>query len=171
MAKAKMHVLEPKPHAEDVNIGLERKDRKEIATQLSGILADTYKLLIKTHLYHWNVVGPLFYSLHKMTEEQYEALFKATDTIAERIRAIGFLAPVSNVSGLVDTTEELSDEMPSARQMVENLVSDHEEALRKMRETAVMAEEKEDIVTHDMLIAQMSFHSEAAWMLRSIVTE
>lgn len=168
---AKMHVLDPKPHVDEINIGLKQEDRKEIATQLSGILADTYKLLIKTHLYHWNVVGPLFYSLHKMTEEQYEALFKATDTIAERIRAIGFLAPASKVGDLVDVTEGLTDEMPSARQMVENLVADHEDALRKMREAAVMAEEKEDIVTHDMLIARMTFHSEAAWMLRSIVTE
>ena len=35
----------------------------------------------------------MFYSLHKMTEEQYEDLASSIDELAERIRAIGFSAP------------------------------------------------------------------------------
>ena len=30
-----------------------------IATGIANVLADTYRLLFKTHGYHWNVEGPL----------------------------------------------------------------------------------------------------------------
>ena len=79
----------------EVNPGIEREDRKQLAHQLSKSLADTYTLFMKTQSFHWNVAGPLFYTLHKMTEEQYEDLYEAADDIAERIRAIGFPAPGS----------------------------------------------------------------------------
>ena len=81
-------VLKPKTHAEKMDIGLTAADRKEISAGLSEILVDTYRLLIKTHIYHWNVVGPLFHSIHVLTEEQYNTLFEATDIIAERVRAL-----------------------------------------------------------------------------------
>ena len=62
---------------------------------LSEILVSTYKLTIKSQIYHWNVVGPLFKSLHELTEEHYNALFEAADIVAERIRALGHLAPAT----------------------------------------------------------------------------
>ena len=93
MSKAQK-ALDTKPREENVNFGLDDKARETIAQNLSAILADTYALLVKTHIYHWNVVGPLFHSIHEMTEEQYNDLFKATDEIAERIRALGYRAPV-----------------------------------------------------------------------------
>ena len=76
-----------------INIGIEEKDRQEIADGLSRLLADTYTLYLKTHNYHWNVTGPMFQTLHQMFETQYTELSTAVDEIAERIRALGFPAP------------------------------------------------------------------------------
>ena len=59
------------------------------------MLADTYTLYLKTHNYHWNVTGPMFHTLHLMFETQYNELTLAVDLIAERIRALGALAPGS----------------------------------------------------------------------------
>ena len=84
-------VLDVKSHIEDLDLGID--DRKRLADSLAKIVADTYVLLVKTQGYHWNVVGPLFVSLHKLTEEQYEDLFEAADELAERIRALGHPAP------------------------------------------------------------------------------
>ncbi|MCB0966441.1 MAG: DNA starvation/stationary phase protection protein, partial [Ilumatobacter sp.] len=53
-----------------IDIGISDADRKEIAAGLSKVLADTYTLYLKTHNYHWNVVGPMFNTLHLMFEEQ-----------------------------------------------------------------------------------------------------
>jgi starvation-inducible DNA-binding protein len=41
------------------------------------VLADSYQLMIKTQGVHWNVAGPAFYSIHKLTEEHYNNLFEA----------------------------------------------------------------------------------------------
>ena len=81
-------VLKPKATVEKLETGID--DRESLAKALSACLADTYILMVKTQAYHWNVVGPLFYSIHKLTEEHYENLFAAADEVAERIRrAIG----------------------------------------------------------------------------------
>ncbi len=67
----------------------------KVAEALSKVLADAFTLYLKTHNFHWNVVGPMFHTLHLMFEEQYNELWLAGDAIAERIRALGCTAPGS----------------------------------------------------------------------------
>lgn len=163
-----VEVLQPKTRRDKMNVGLTDADRKELAQGLSDILASTYQLLIKTHVYHWNVVGPLFHTIHTLTEEQYNELFEATDIIAERIRALGHHAPAGKGK---EQTVTLNASGRSALEMVEDLISDHEEAVRKMREVGTAADEKGDLVTADMLTARLTFHEKALWMLRATIAE
>lgn len=86
--------------AAQINIGIAEKDRKKIAEGLSRLLADTYSLYLKTHNFHWNVTGPMFNTLHLMFETQYNELWTAVDSVAERIRALGYPAPGSYSSSL-----------------------------------------------------------------------
>ena len=65
--------------AMEIDIGIDKKDRKAIADGLSRLLADTYTLYLKTHNYHWNVTGPMF-------QTQYNELWLAVGLLAERIR-------------------------------------------------------------------------------------
>jgi len=169
MAKS-AKVLDTKSRDVQVNTGIDAKSRKAVAESLSAILADTYALLVKTHIYHWNVVGPLFHSIHVMTEEQYNDLFKATDDLAERIRALGYRAPVAGNKG-ADIVVELGADSKSAHDMVADLVEGHEAAIRKMRDAAEQAEEAEDFVSHDMLVGRMTYHEKVVWMLRSVVAD
>ena len=80
-------------NVEHLDTGLDSKTRTKFAGQLSEILDDTYTLLVRTHVYHWNVKGPLFEPIHKLLEAQYEKLFEATDKIAERVRQLGHKVP------------------------------------------------------------------------------
>lgn len=77
----------------EINIGIDEAKRQHIAAGLSRVLADTYTLYLKTHNFHWNVTGPMFQTLHLMFETQYNELALAVDLIAERIRALGVVAP------------------------------------------------------------------------------
>jgi starvation-inducible DNA-binding protein len=164
MAKA---ALDVKPDVEHPETGLEH--RKRLAGNLSGVLADTYLLLVKTQGYHWNVVGPLFVSLHRLTEEQYKNLFDAIDDLAERVRALGFPAP-SSLTELVSLTKITEDTgNPTAEEMVENLVKDHEAISRRMREVTVEAENQHDLATAGMLTDRIQFHEQAVWMLRAVI--
>lgn len=164
-------VFSPELGKETVSTGIAQEHRREISEHLSAILTDTYYLVIKTHIYHWNVVGPLFRAIHEMTEEQYKDLFDAADVIAERIRALGFHAPITEAAGPRQSVVSMETGAKSARDMVEDLIHDHEAAIRKMRTAAALAEEHEDYVTNDMLTARMTFHEKAVWMLRALITE
>ncbi len=79
----------------EIDIGIDRNTRKQIAEGLSRLLADSYSLYLKTQSFHWNVSGPMFNALHNMFETQYTELALAVDEIAERIRALDMPAPGS----------------------------------------------------------------------------
>ncbi|MGE6739393.1 Dps family protein [Allorhizobium pseudoryzae] len=164
-------VLKPKSHDENINIGLAKAYRETMAESLSEILAATYRLTIKSHVYHWNVVGPLFKPLHELTEEHYNALFEAADIIAERIRALGHLAPASlgEAAGFAPKAADVGKF--TAVSMVNDLVADHEAAVKTMRKAAGQADEAGDVVTADMLTDRLTFHEKALWMLRAIIAE
>lgn len=149
--------------------GIDAGERNMLAGHLAQVLADTYVLMIKTHVYHWNVVGPHFMALHTLTEAHYTDLFKAADVIAERIRALGHLAPHSIQSMLPDSTVEEEQKSRDAEGMIGQLVHDHEQIARRMREIAGVAEELEDFVTTDMLTDRLAFHEKAIWMLRAMI--
>jgi starvation-inducible DNA-binding protein len=75
--------------------GLLDGEKSAAAGSVRTVLADTFNLLIATQGLHWNVQGPMFYSIHKLTEAQYRDMFEAVDKLAERIRSLGFMAPHS----------------------------------------------------------------------------
>jgi starvation-inducible DNA-binding protein len=160
-------VLDIKSHIEHPDLGID--GRKRLAERLADIVADTYVLLVKTQGYHWNVVGPLFVSLHKLTEEQYEDLFAAGDELAERIRTLGYPAPASLRAMIKDSRISEAKGNPTAEEMVENLVADHETLVRHLREITELAEESHDQGTADMLTERLKAHEKAIWMLRAIV--
>ncbi len=76
-----------------IDIGIDAAARREIAEGLARVLADTYTLYLKTHAFHWNVEGPMFNTLHQMFMGQYTELWNSLDSMAERIRSLGFPAP------------------------------------------------------------------------------
>jgi starvation-inducible DNA-binding protein len=69
-------------------------DNEKTADALSRLLDDSYVLYLKTHNFHWNVKGSMFNTLHTLLMNQYTELALAVDEIAERIRALGAIAPV-----------------------------------------------------------------------------
>ncbi|ACM39020.1 MULTISPECIES: Dps family protein [Rhizobium/Agrobacterium group] len=168
MAKV-AEVLKPRARDEKISIGLEDKYREQASKDLSKILAATYALTIKTQVYHWNVVGPLFKPIHELTEEHYNTLFAAVDIIAERIRALGHLAPVNLQSSSNFAPKTGETQHHAAIDMVKDLIADHEAAVRQMREVGEAADEAGDLVTSDMLTARLTFHEKALWMLRAII--
>lgn len=134
---------------------------------LTHLLADTYVLYVKTQNFHWNVTGPLFYSFHKMFEEQYSELAEATDTIAERIRALMAPTPASMGEFLKLTSLEEADSDLAPEEMIDELLNDHELMAKNITVLFGVAQDAGDEVTLDMLIQRKEEHDKIAWMLRS----
>jgi starvation-inducible DNA-binding protein len=155
---------------EPIRTGIEKSSREKAAYELSGILADTALLALKTQNYHWNTLGQSFEALHLRFEKQYETLFAALDGIAERIRALGWRSPGSfrEFMRLTQLTED--EALPSTpAEMVRHLVRDHENVAQSCRSICIELQDSDDFVTCDLLTQRMADHEKMAWMLRSML--
>jgi len=153
----------------DINIGIDEKDRAAIAEGLSRLLADSYTLYLKTHNFHWNVTGPMFNTLHLMFETQYTELALAVDQIAERIRALGFPAPGSYADFSRLSTIREAQGVPTAEDMIRELVEGQEAVVRTARATFPDVDRVSDEPSADLLTQRMQVHEKNAWMLRSLL--
>ncbi len=154
-----------------VETGIRDDDRSRLSAELSKLLADSYTLYVKTHGFHWNVTGPMFQTLHLMFEQQYLELALAVDAIAERIRALGHVAPASYAAFAKLSSVPDTEGVPKATEMVKLLVEGHESVIRTARGIVSMAEEAADQATADLATQRLQVHEKTAWMLRSLLEE
>ena len=154
-----------------VDMGIADDDRKQIVDGLSKLLADSYSLYLKTHHYHWNVTGPMFQTLHTMFMTLYNEQWLAVDLIAERIRALGELAPGSYEQFSALTAITPTKGSPNATAMIHDLVEGQATVVRTARALFPVAEKANDQPTCDLLTQRMQMHEKYAWMLRSLLED
>ncbi|MEM7474818.1 MAG: Dps family protein [Planctomycetota bacterium] len=142
---------------------------QKIIEALRLVVADKYAVIGQTHVCHWNVRGPSFFSLHTAFEEQYTELFKAVDEVAERLRAIGSLAPggLANLASLADIEEIAEDS--DAEEMVRHLVIANKKLVSDLRTARDAAAEFGDSESEDLMIARIQVHEKTIWMLESFL--
>jgi starvation-inducible DNA-binding protein len=153
------------------NIGLSEEQCGGVAKILNTLLSDEYLLYTKSRNYHWNVLGPQFNDLHKFFEEQYTELTEIVDDTAERARALGAwaLGTLTEFSQQARLSEH-PGQYPRAREMIANLLADHEAIIRQLRtDLETCAEKYHDMGTSDFLTGLMEKHEKMAWMLRAFL--
>lgn len=153
----------------ELNIGISKENREQVAQQLSTLLADSYSLYLQTHNFHWNVTGRQFRELHLMFEEHYTELAVAVDDIAERIRALGVAAPGTYKAFSQLSSIEEVDGVPEAKQMIEILVGSHEAVIRTCRSALGAAQSADDESSAALISDRMRIHEKTAWMLRAMI--
>ncbi len=152
-----------KPH-----IGINDKNLKNSIELLSVTLADAMTLYTKTRKFHWNVTGESFMEMHKLFENQYKQLEVSIDEIAERIsklggKTIGTMAEFRKMARL----KESPDSYPDRKEMVAELLKDHEAVVVQLRKDITTSEEdNDDLGTADFLTALLLEHESTAWILR-----
>lgn len=149
--------------------GMTIESRRETADLIANVQADAFRIAINLQGLHWNVEGPMFYSLHKLTEEQYTEITESIDVIAERVRALGLPAPESlseyDQRSVVDDLPKGAD----LKTRVERIVGDYEIATNRLANAVKLAEEHGDVKTADLLTDQIGTYQESAWMLRATI--
>jgi starvation-inducible DNA-binding protein len=142
-------------------------DAKTVAAALARLLADSYTVYLKTHNFHWNVTGPMFTTLHTLFETEYTELALAVDEIAERIRALGEVAPGSyGEFGRLSRVKEAVG-VPPASDMIRQLVADQATVTEAARAVVAAAEAAGDQASADLGVRRIQVHEKNAWMLRS----
>lgn len=146
------------------------KKSNAVVESLQTVLADTYALMAQTHLAHWNVEGPHFFSLHAAFQAQYEELFAAVDEIAERVRALDALA-LGGLKTLAKHSqiEELAVEVTPSKDFVAHLIESNELVVSSAKKARDAAGDSEDLESQDLMIKRIQTHEKALWMLKSFL--
>ena len=149
---------------------IDPEQRRKVADEVSNVLSDAYRLYINTQGMHWNAEGPLFFSLHKLTESQYRELAESIDDLAERVRALGMPAPQSmNEFAERSTIQDLPSDGGDLKSRIERLVSDYERAVARATVAIELAESTGDYKTADLLTNRIGTYEQNAWMLRATI--
>ena len=102
---------------------------------------------------------------------QIAFLAAAVDELAERIRALGQLAPGSFAAFKELSSIEEETGSPTTEEFIAKLVEGNEICSRILRKGALAADELQDVKTADLLVERIGAHEENAWMLRSLLAK
>jgi len=154
--------------AADERIPLEEKLREKSVEALQATLYELISQRHAVHQAHWNVQGPLFYSLHDLLGHFYETLGPKIDMIAERQLALGSAADgrpgaVAENAGLEDISEGYLDD----QQILEMLTTRYKTISDHLSERIEAT--SDDLVTQDMLINVAGTVDDQLWKLRAFM--
>ena len=130
--------------------------------------ATEFSFYLKSQYFHWNVEGPLFPQLHAgLFETIYTEVYDSIDAFAENIRKLGGYTPGSYTR--LSMLSQLEDEMavPSAEQMIEDLLSDNEKCIKVFKLIYDLAEREGKHGLSNFLAERMDAHEKHGWMLRA----
>jgi starvation-inducible DNA-binding protein len=150
------------------HVPLPPETRAKLIDLCNGLLANCAELYLELKHAHWNVTGPQFYSLHVLFDDIAKRLRKHTDTIAERIAALGgqaqgTVAQIARNSRLPQARlESIAPEelLPALTRRL----GDHSAAVRAGIE---QADELDDTATEDVFIQHLRDVEQDLWFLDS----
>lgn len=150
-------------------LGFNREEADELVEALNLLLCNYAVVYQKIRNFHWNVVGGDFFDVHEKLEEEYTVAAENIDTIAERIRVMGY-KPISTLAEYLDKAEvsEVTDELDSD-QMMQEVIDDYEILLSFMVDVADMAVQHGDLGTETIMRKMIIRTEEKHWMFSAFV--
>ena len=150
------------------SVGVPEANRQAIISLLNARLADSVDLRSQVKWAHWNVKGLHFIQLHELFDSVAEHLEEQTDTIAERLVALGGVAngttrEAAAKSGLKEADLTAVDGASQLKWLVHN-VAHHANAMR----TAVKeADDLDDAITVDLFTEVTRKLDKDLWFLEA----
>ncbi|MFN3837526.1 MAG: DNA starvation/stationary phase protection protein [Brevundimonas sp.] len=145
---------------------LSEEATRDISAALTGLLADTFALYIKTKNFHWHVSGPHFRDYHLLLDEQSAEILAMTDPMAERARKIGgptlrSIGQIAKESRIADNDADYVDPLD----MLAELRDDNGDLISRMREVHDLCDEHNDIATASLLENWIDESEKRVWFL------
>ena len=150
---------------------LSNEQREGIIGILSTLLSDEYVLYTKARNYHRNVGGPQLSDLQKLLAGHYEQLEEVVEDVAQRTRSLGG-SGFGPMTGFIQGArlKEQPQERPEVRDMLRNLLADHESLVHLLRSDREICNEKfHDGPTNEFLTGLMERHERMTWMLKAVL--
>lgn len=142
---------------------------KEVAAALTGVLADTFVLYMKTKNFHWHMSGPHFRDYHLLLDEHGDQIFAMTDDLAERARKIGgtTLRSIGEVTRLQRLADNDADYV-TPTDMIAELAEDNRQLLGFLRAAHGVCEEHNDVASTSLIENWIDETERRAWFLFEI---
>lgn len=158
----------PKPDRAAFTVpGVPTENGHQLAEQLQMRLHALNDLALTLKQAHWNVVGPDFIGVHEMLDPQIDAIRAMVDETAERMATMG-VAPIGTPGAIVAARDwddyeigraDVIEHLAALNLVYTGVIEDH----RKVMDAA----EDIDLVTQDMLIAQLAQLEQFQWFIRA----
>lgn len=138
---------------------------------MKRLFATNFQYYTKAHGFHVNTTGPDFSEYHGLFNEVYEFAQDDIDSLGERIRIIGGIAPFSlkRISELGDIKD--SDKVPDAQEMTKELLDDSQVLLNHYEESHDIAMEYKVYGLVNFIEGEMDDLTKLMWKLRSTLGE
>jgi starvation-inducible DNA-binding protein len=139
----------------------------QLAVNLRRVLVDLIELHLQGKQAHWNVVGKNFRDLHLQLDEVVDAAREASDTIAERMRALNVVPDgrSDTVAAMTSLPQYPADEQDTA-DVVDLITTRIYAAVDTVREVHD-AVDAEDPSTSDLLHQVIDTLEKLAWMVKA----
>lgn len=143
---------------------------ENLVSQMKVTFASLFSLYLKSHNYHWNVIGPHFFQYHDAFGDIYQEVHASIDPFAEQIRILGAFTPgsLSRFSDL--TTVEDETAIPEPIEMFKRLQMANMNVKEAMTVARNMAADLEQHGLVSFLEARLEYHDKLNWMLKSTVS-
>ncbi|WP_027480936.1 Dps family protein [Deinococcus pimensis] len=151
---------------------LEEQEFSTVAETLQRNLATSVSLYLKFKKFHWDIRGRMFRDLHLAYDEMAAEVFESIDVLAERLVMLGG-SPVAAPTDIdrLSTVRVPTETIRDAREQLEQLVEDHTNLTRKMRDDSKACDDADDPATADIYNGLLHRHDEHRWMLQAILDD
>lgn len=140
--------------------------RRKVAEAVNELVADAFALYLKTKNYHWHMSGSHYRDYHLLLDEQGDQLFAMTDTLAERVRKLGF--PTIHSIGQIASLQTVKDDdrdAVSAHDMLTTLMSDNQRFAKAQRDVHRICDDAGDVATASILEVYIDETERRTWFL------
>jgi len=139
----------------------------DLRKALKIAFASEFAYYLKAHYFHWNVEGADFKQYHDLFGDIYEEVYGSIDEFAENIRKTGGYTPGSFERFSMLSRIEDETAVPTALDMVKELLDDSEKMANIFKLVFDLAEKYGEHGLADFLAGRQDAHRKHAWMLRA----
>lgn len=152
-------------------LGLERKDTKELAVKLNELLANYHVYYQNLRAFHWNIKGPNFFQLHEKFEELYTAAIEKIDEIAERILTLRHTPLHSFSEYLQHSSIKEAHNLSTDQETVSTTVQNIGQIIQLEREVLSLASDLDDEGTQGLISDDLNTLEKTLWMLNAFLAK
>lgn len=142
--------------------------RLTAASALQRLLPPLVALKLDAKQAHWNMSGPKFLAMHRLTDELATDLSRLVDRVAERAAALGFA-----VDARADAVASAGSVLPAGRLTDDEAAHELADALRSiagLSRDGLRDLADADPVTHDLIVGLIEELDHYRWLLRSQIS-